>query len=75
MYWCNEEYDRLHNEALKEFDQDTRTEMYIEMQQIWDEAVHTVWVGYTTLYYAWRADLDATVSPIGRVLTPWFKSK
>ena len=41
MYWCSEEFDRLHFAALKELDEAKRNEMYIQMQQLWDEAAHT----------------------------------
>ncbi len=41
MSWCNEEYDRLHLAALKEPDQQERHDMYIRMQELWDEAAHT----------------------------------
>ena len=44
MYWCDEEYDRLHYAALKETDPAVRNDMYIEMQKLWDAAVHTVWI-------------------------------
>ncbi|HXV44710.1 MAG TPA: ABC transporter substrate-binding protein, partial [Anaerolineae bacterium] len=66
MYWCNEEYDKLHEAALKETDQEKRAEMYIQMQQLWDEAAHTVWIGYDTLYYVVRSDLEAGILPHGR---------
>ena len=39
MYWCDEEYDRLHYAAIQESDPAVRNDMYIEMQQLWDAAV------------------------------------
>jgi peptide/nickel transport system substrate-binding protein len=63
MYWCDEQFDQLHFEALKELDTDKRADMYLEMQQLWDEAAHTVWIAYPTLYFASRADLDPGITP------------
>ena len=59
MYWCDEEYDRLHYAALKEPDQAVRNDMYIQMQQLWDEAAHTVWLAWPTRYYAARQGIQA----------------
>jgi peptide/nickel transport system substrate-binding protein len=70
MYWCSEEFDRLHEEALRESDPDARAEMYIEMQQLWDEAVHTVWVGFGANYYAARTDIQPGMMAHG-VALPW----
>jgi len=68
MYWCSEEFDALHDAALIEQDPDKRAEMYIEMQQIWDEAVHTVWVAFGTNYFVSRTDLNPGVMPHGIAL-------
>jgi peptide/nickel transport system substrate-binding protein len=70
MYWCNEEFDALHAAALIESDPDARAEMYIEMQQIWDEAVHTVWVAFGTNYIVSRNTINPGHSAHGLVV-PW----
>lgn len=75
MYWCSEEYDRLHAEALNELDADKRAEMYIQMQKIWDEAAHTVWIGYDTFYYVARVGLEPSIMPHGRFVAWNFRSK
>lgn len=56
LQWCDEEFDRLHFEALQTVDQDLRHEMYVEMQQIWDEAAHTTWLTHGALAWAYRPD-------------------
>ena len=70
MSWCNEEYDRLHLAALKEPDQQSRHDMYIQMQQLWDEAAHTQWIAYRTKFFAYRAGLQPSIAPYGRFV-PW----
>jgi peptide/nickel transport system substrate-binding protein len=70
MYWCDEEFDRLHFAALKEQDEAARNEMYIQMQQLWDEAAHTVWVSYPTNYFGHRSGIEPAIAPHGRML-PW----
>ena len=53
-----------------ESDPERRNEIYIEMQQLWDEAVHTVWVAWPTRYFASRQGIEATIRPDGRTV-PW----
>jgi peptide/nickel transport system substrate-binding protein len=70
MYWCDEEYDRLHFAAVKEVDTATRNEMYIQMQRLWDEAAHTIWVVWPTYYFGARKGIEPAITP-GGTLTPW----
>jgi peptide/nickel transport system substrate-binding protein len=70
MYWSEPAYDRLHEQGLVEQDPERRNEIYIEMQQLWDEAVHTVWVAWPTRYFAVRQGIEATIRPDGRTV-PW----
>jgi ABC-type transport system substrate-binding protein len=66
MSWCDREFDRLHREATKETDPAKRHEMYVEMQRLWDEAAHTIWVAYRTKFFAFRAGLEPAIRPYGR---------
>ena len=75
MEWCNEDYDNLHYAALKEFDPEKRSQMYIQMQQLWDEAAHTVWLAYPTLYFAVNKNIEPSLMPHGRILAWDFHSK
>jgi peptide/nickel transport system substrate-binding protein len=72
MYWCNEEFDRLHFDALKELDQAKRNEMYIQMQQLWDEAAHTIWLAWDTHYFGTRQGLAPGLRLDGRTLPTAF---
>jgi peptide/nickel transport system substrate-binding protein len=67
MYFCDEEYDRLFAEAAVELDASARHEIYVEMQRIWDEAAHTVWVSHPTTLVAARDTVELAVDPVGTV--------
>jgi ABC-type transport system substrate-binding protein len=72
MYWCSEEFDRLHFAALKELDEAKRHDMYIQMQQLWDEAVHTQWIYWPTLYFAARKGVTPSIYPTAYLHVPAF---
>jgi peptide/nickel transport system substrate-binding protein len=74
MYWCDKQYDALHYAALKEFDDSKRNDMYIQMQQLWDKAAHTVWVAWPTNFYAWKKSIQPSITPHGRVPAYAFKA-
>lgn len=67
-YWCNEEFDALHNAALYEMDQAKREAIYLEMQKIVDEEVPMVFVGNITMNYVSVADINPVFQPQGRIL-------
>ncbi len=67
VYFCDEEYDRLFAEAALELDDEARNELYVEMQQIWEEAANTVWVSHPTTLVAARDDVGIEVDPAGTV--------
>jgi peptide/nickel transport system substrate-binding protein len=73
MYWCNKRYDELHFAALKESDPEKRSAAYVEMQKVWDEAVHTVWLAWPTKHYAFKKEIEAAITPHGRVLPQAFR--
>ena len=67
VYFCDEEYDRLFADATLELDDEARNELYVEMQQIWEEAANTVWVSHPTTLVAARDDVGIEVDPAGTV--------
>jgi peptide/nickel transport system substrate-binding protein len=75
MEWCSEEYDQLHFDALKTFDTKEREAMYIQMQQLWDEVAHTIWLAYPTLYWAVSKNIEPSLMPHGRILAWDFHTK
>jgi peptide/nickel transport system substrate-binding protein len=74
MYWSNKEFDRLQATGLVEQDESKRNEYYIEMQKLWDEAAHTVWLSWPTKHFAFKKGLEPAILPHGRVLPQAFRS-
>jgi peptide/nickel transport system substrate-binding protein len=72
MYWCNEQFDQLHVDAVRELDSAARNDMYIQMQQLWDEAAHTVWLAWPTRYFGSREGLQPSIREDGRILPSAF---
>jgi peptide/nickel transport system substrate-binding protein len=61
MSWSNEEYDELHEQALREVDEDTRHDVYVRMQEIMDEEAVAAWVMYRTHHYAHAPGLEPSL--------------
>jgi len=72
MCWCDEEYDALHREALVTLDEDKRQELYVEMQRIWDEAAHTVWVTNGARVYGYANGIAPATTPNGKPQVEFF---
>jgi peptide/nickel transport system substrate-binding protein len=70
--WCNEEYDELHKEALVTLDTEKRHELYVEMQKLWDEAAHTVWVTNGARVYGYQSDIEPATTPNGKPQVEFF---
>ena len=73
MRWCSEEYDQLHEQALVTLDEGERHDLYVQMQQLWDEAVHTVWVTHGLRPYAYSPDIIPKLTPNGFPQVYWFE--
>jgi peptide/nickel transport system substrate-binding protein len=72
MCWCNEEYDELHQQALITLDQDERHELYVQMQQLWDEAAHTIWVTNGARVYGYQTNIAPATTPNGKPQVEFF---
>jgi ABC-type transport system substrate-binding protein len=72
MYWCDEEFDRLHFAAIKESDPAVRNGMYIQMQQLWDAAAHTVWLFWPTRWFGAGQGIQPVLRPDGRIIPTAF---
>ena len=57
MRWCSEEYDTLYNESNTSLDPANRERIHAEMEEVWNDAVHTIWLTHGRQAYAGRADL------------------
>jgi peptide/nickel transport system substrate-binding protein len=71
--WCSEEYDALHREALVTLDPDKRHELYVEMQKLWDEAAHTVWVTHGVRVYGYNPEIAPATTPNGKPQVEFFQ--
>jgi len=65
MRWCNADFDALHQKGLVTLDEGEREKIYIQMQRLWDEACHTVWITHMDLIYAYPPTLKPAVTPHG----------
>jgi peptide/nickel transport system substrate-binding protein len=72
MYWCDKEFDRLHFAALRELDPAKRDTMYVQMQKLWDQAAHTIWIYWPTNYFGSRKAVQASLYPTGYWYVPAF---
>jgi peptide/nickel transport system substrate-binding protein len=63
--WCSEEYDELHRQGLVTLDPEEREQIYVEMQQIWDEAAQTVWITHGVMSYAYAPEIAPATTPNG----------
>jgi peptide/nickel transport system substrate-binding protein len=70
MRWCSSEYDDLHQKALTTLDEDQRGEFYIEMEKLWDEAVHTVWVTHAPVAFVNSTRIEPALYPNLATLLP-----
>lgn len=74
MTWCSEEYDALHRQAMVTLDSDERHELYIEMQKLWDEAAHTVWVTHGVRVYGHQGNILPATTPNGKPQVEFFRA-
>jgi len=65
MDWCSKEFTDLHNTAERETDLASRNDMYIRMQQLWDENVNSVWVAWPTTFNAWKKTVIPSITKTG----------
>lgn len=72
--WCDKQFSNLYNQALRVQNPAKRTQIYIQMQKIWDANANTIWVGYPTDFYAGKKGLTPTLRPDGEVLAAWFRA-
>ena len=74
MSWSNHQFDALNEQAAAELDDDKRTELYIEMQQIWDENANSVWLAWPSIIWAADKSVTMTVRPDGLPVVQAFGS-
>ncbi|MCL5256368.1 MAG: ABC transporter substrate-binding protein [Chloroflexi bacterium] len=73
MSWSNKEYDDLHKQGLVELDDTKRQQIYVKMQQLWDEACHTVWLTHYAGLYVSTLKIKPAVTPHGLIQSRFFE--
>jgi len=63
--WCSKDYDDLHKKALVTLDDKQRDAMYIQMQKLYDEACHTVWITHGIVPHAYSPKIKPAITPNG----------
>lgn len=73
MRWCSQEFDELHKKGLVTLDNAERERIYIKMQQLWDEACHTIWITHSAFVVAYVPTIVPVLSPHGLMRPRWMK--
>ncbi len=71
MRWCSPQFDALHQQGLATTDPALRAPIYIQMQQLWDAEVNSVFVADQPQVYISKAGIKAVIYPGG--LSPMFR--
>jgi len=71
MRWCNTQYDTLHQQGITTIDPTLREPIYIQMQQLWDAAVISVFVTNVPQVYVSKTSVKPVIYPGG--LSPMFR--
>jgi peptide/nickel transport system substrate-binding protein len=65
MRWCDPKFDELHQKGIVNIDPEEREQIYIEMQQLWDAAVISVWITNTPQVYVSKPNVVPVIYPGG----------
>ncbi len=65
MRWCSAEFDSLHEKGLTTIDPAQRAPIYIQMQQLWDAAVISVFVTDTPQVFVSKTTVKPVIYPGG----------
>jgi len=65
MRWCDPKFDELHQNGIVTIDPEAREQIYIEMQQLWDAAVISVWITNTPQVYVSKPSIVPVIYPGG----------
>ncbi len=63
--WSNKQFDQLFEQGAATLDTAKRTQVYQQMQQIWDADANMVWVAFITNPYAFKKTVAAVFRPDG----------
>lgn len=63
--WCNAEFDDLHRQGLVTLDEAKRQEIYVKMQQLWEDAAQAIWITNGNVTFAYSPKIKPATSPNG----------
>ena len=63
--WSNKQFDQLFEQGAITLDPAKRTQIYQQMQQVWDADANMVWVAFITNPYAFKKSVAAVFRPDG----------
>jgi peptide/nickel transport system substrate-binding protein len=66
--WTDPTFEANYTKATQTFDKATRDQLYIQMQQIWDQSASIVWLAYQTDLYGGKKYIKPSISPDGLML-------
>jgi peptide/nickel transport system substrate-binding protein len=69
--WCDNDFDSLYQQGLSTMDDTARAAIYIKMQQIWDQACHSIWISYGEQDFGYSPQVQPATSPHG-IMQPAF---
>lgn len=65
MRWCSKDFDTLHQKGITTIDPAKREPIYIQMQQLWDAAVISVFVTDTPQVFVSKKSIKPVIYPGG----------
>ncbi|HSB00197.1 MAG TPA: ABC transporter substrate-binding protein [Anaerolineales bacterium] len=65
MRWCNKEFDALHKKGIETVDTAQREPLYIQMQQLWDADVTSIFVTNVPQVYVSKPNVKVVIYPGG----------
>ena len=74
MSWSSPRFDHLNDLAARELDDNKRTEIYIEMQRIWDENANSVWLAWPATIWAADKNIAMAIRPDGLPVVQAFQT-
>ncbi len=63
--WSNKQFDQLFEQGAITLDPAKRTQIYQQMQQVWDADANMVWIAFITNPYAFKKSVAAVFRPDG----------
>lgn len=73
MRWSDARYDELNKKGVTTLDKAEREKIYIEMQQLWDAACHSIFVTHGLQAFSYKPTLAPAFTPNGAPQVEGFK--